>query len=195
MRRGYRWLPLMLCASFAAQAEDTSGALLYRYVDSKGVTVLDRQVPPEYAGKGYQVLNARGRVLQTVAPAPTAEELARLQAQKVQDEANAQLLQRYSSVHEVDKAQARKLAELDAMIASIQTNLQALLAQQVSLQGQAAEQERAGHEVSPQLLGQLAGLRDEQARMRADIAKYQAARVQAQQDFAADRARVEQLTR
>ena len=185
----------MLCASFAAQAEDTSGALLYRYVDSKGVTVLDRQVPPEYAGKGYQVLNSRGRVLQTVAPAPTAEELAHLQAQKAQADANAQLLQRYSSVHEVDKAQARKLAELDGMIASIQTNLQGLLAQQVSLQGQAAEQERAGREVSPQLLGQLAGLRDEQARMKADIAKYQAARVQAQQDFAADRARVEQLTR
>ena len=185
----------MLSVSFAVQAEDASGELLYRYVDSKGVTVLDRQVPPEYTGKGYQVLNSRGRVLRTVAPAPTAEELARLQAQKAQADANAQLLQRYSSVSAVDKALARKLAELDAMLASLQTNLQALLAQQVSLQGQAAEQERAGHDVSPQLLGQLAGLKDEQARMKADIARYQAARVQAQQDFAVDRVRVEQLTR
>ncbi|WP_191490174.1 DUF4124 domain-containing protein [Pseudomonas sp. FEN] len=194
MRLAYRWLPLLLCLSFAAQAEDASGVLLYRYVDSKGVTVLDRQVPPEYVGKGYQVLNSRGRVVRTVAPAPTAEELAHLRAQKAEAEANALLLQRYSSVIEVDKAQARKFAELDTMIASVQTNLQALLAQQAGLQGQAAEQERAGHEVAPQLLGQLTALRDEQARMRADIAKYQAARVQAQQEFAVDRARVEQLT-
>ncbi|BBP80197.1 DUF4124 domain-containing protein [Pseudomonas gingeri NCPPB 3146 = LMG 5327] len=193
MRRGYLWLALAIGASFAVQADEV---LLYRYVDNKGVTVLDRQgVPPEYIGKGYQVLNQRGRVIQTVAPALTAEQIQQKQAEKAQADANAQLLQRYSSVDEVDKAQGRKLAELDGLIASVQTNLQALLAQQAALQGQAAEQERAGKEVSPQLLAQLAGLRDEQVRMKADIDKYRAARVQSQQDFAVDRARVEQLLR
>ncbi|NWE24436.1 DUF4124 domain-containing protein [Pseudomonas gingeri] len=193
MRRGYLWLALALGASFAVQADEV---LLYRYVDNKGVTVLDRQgVPPEYIGKGYQVLNQRGRVIQTVAPALTAEQVQQKQAEKAQADANAQLLQRYSSVDEVDKALGRKLAELDGLIASVQTNLQALLAQQAGLQGQAAEQERAGKEVSSQLLAQLAGLRDEQVRMKADIAKYQAARSQSQQDFAVDRARVEQLLR
>jgi hypothetical protein len=37
------------------QADDAPGIVLYRYVDSRGVTVLDRQgVPPEYVGKGYE---------------------------------------------------------------------------------------------------------------------------------------------
>ncbi|SEL60300.1 hypothetical protein SAMN05216604_12421 [Pseudomonas agarici] len=170
--------------------------LLYRYVDDKGVTVLSRQgVPPEYIGQGYQVLNPRGRVIQTVAPALSVEQIQRQQVEKVQADANARLLRRYSSVDEVDKALARKLVELDGLIANAQTNLQASLARQASLHGQAAEQERAGKEVSPQLLALLAGLRDEQARMKADIDKYQAARVQSQRDFAADRARVEQLLR
>ena len=193
MQPAYLCLALALVASFVVQADEV---LLYRYVDNKGVTVLDRQgVPPEYVGKGYQVLNQQGRVVQTVAPALTPEQLQRIRLEKARADANAQLLQRYSSVDEVDKAQARKLAELDAMIAGVQNNLQALLAQQAGLQGQAAEQERAGKDVSPQLLAQLGVLRDEQARMKADIARYQAARVQAQQDFAADRARVEQLLR
>ncbi|WP_017901684.1 hypothetical protein [Pseudomonas asplenii] len=193
MRPACLFLALALGASFAAWADEV---LFYRYVDNKGVTVLDRQgVPPEYIGKGYQVLNQQGRVVQTVAPALTPEQQQRKQAEKAQADANAQLLQRYSSVEEVDKAQARKLAELDALIANVRNNLQALLAQQTGLQGQAAEQERAGKEVSPELLAQLGGLRDEQVRMKADIARYQAARAEAQRDFAADRARVEQLLR
>ncbi|KPA89953.1 MULTISPECIES: hypothetical protein [Pseudomonas] len=193
MRPVCLFLALALGAPFAVQADEV---LFYRYVDDKGVTVLDRQgVPPEYVGKGYQVLNQQGRVVQTVAPALTPEQQQRKQAEKAQADANAQLLQRYSSVEDVDKAQARRLAELDALIANVQNNLQALLAQQAGLQGQAAEQERAGKEVAPELLAQLGGLRDEQVRMKADIARYQAARVRVQQDFAADRARVEQLLR
>jgi hypothetical protein len=45
----------------ASQAfkDGRSGIVLYRYVDSRGVTVLDRQgVPPEYVGKGYEVLQS-----------------------------------------------------------------------------------------------------------------------------------------
>ena len=65
----------------SVQADDAPGIVLYRYVDSRGVTVLDRQgVPPEYVGKGYEVLNQRGRVVQTIPPAPSADELRDAQA-------------------------------------------------------------------------------------------------------------------
>lgn len=44
--------------SFGAQAAPGGAVELYRYVNDKGVVVLDRQgVPPQYIGKGYQVLN------------------------------------------------------------------------------------------------------------------------------------------
>lgn len=178
----------------AAHAADKPSILLYRYIDSRGVTVLDRQgVPPEYIGKGYQVLNERGRVVQTVPPAPTAEEIQRKQAAQLQADANAQLLHRYSSLADLDRALARKQAELDGMITSSRNNLQAMLAQQADLQSQAAVQERAGRVVSADILAQLDSLRVQQERFNAQISGYQAAKVQADQDFAADRVRLQAL--
>jgi len=180
--------------AFAAPATDGAQMLLYRYVDNRGVTVLDRQgVPPEYAGKGYDILNERGRVVKTVPPAPTAEEIQQAQAAKVQAAADAQLLHLYSSVDDVDRAKARKLAELDALIAVANGNIQGLGAQQASLQGQAADQERAGRVVPQTLIDQMNDIREQQQSLKEDISRYQDARVQAGSGFAADRARVQKL--
>lgn len=72
------WLALGMLAPLLAQAADAPEARLYRYVDSRGVTVIDTQgVPPDYVAKGYEVLNGRGRVIQVVPPAPTAEQIDR----------------------------------------------------------------------------------------------------------------------
>lgn len=168
--------------------------LLYRYVDSRGVTVLDRQgVPPEYVGKGYQVLNQSGRVVQTVPPAPTAEEIRLKQQAQVQSQADAQLLDRYPSLEELDKASARRRAEIDALIAVATANVQTLQGQQATLQGQAAAQERAGQEVSTSMLAQL---RDVQAQIidaQARIAKLQQTRSEADAGFAQQRTQLVKL--
>ena len=168
--------------------------LLYRYVDSRGVTVLDRQgVPPEYVGKGYQVLNQSGRVVQTVPPAPTAEEIRLKQQAQVQSQADAQLLDRYPSLKELDKASARRRAEIDALIAVATANVQTLQGQQTALQGQAAAQERAGQEVSTSMLDQL---RDVQAQIidaQARIAKLQQTRSEADAGFAQQRTQLVKL--
>ncbi|MGV8916781.1 MAG: DUF4124 domain-containing protein [Pseudomonas sp.] len=178
----------------ANAAEVKAPILFYRYVDSNGGVVLDRQgVPPEYVGKGYQVLNERGRVMQVVPPAPTAAELQRQHDDKAQAEANAQLLHLYSSVDDVDRAKARKLAELDALIAVAQGNLLNLSAQQNTLQGQAADQEHSGRPVPQALLDQMNSLRDNQSHTKAEIAHNQELRVQVEASFAADRVRVQQL--
>ena len=178
----------------AVQADDAQGILLYRYVDSRGVTVLDRQgVPPEYVGKGYEVLNQRGRVVQTIPPAPSADELRDAQAAKLQSDADAHLLRLYSSVEDVDRAKSRRLAELEGLIVVAQGNIQNLIAQQGSLQTQAADQERAGHPVAKTLLDQLDDLRDQQQNLKVDILRYQTARTQAESEFAQDRARLQKL--
>lgn len=193
-----RWRAVAIAAfgllPIVAVAAQAPVMLLYRYVDSRGVTVLDRQgVPPEYVGKGYQVLNQSGRVVQTVPPAPTAEEIRLKQQAQVQSQADAQLLDRYPSLEELDKASARRRAEIDALIAVATANVQTLQGQQTTLQGQAAAQERAGQEVSTSMLDQL---RDVQAQIidaQARIAKLQQTRSEADAGFAQQRTQLVKL--
>jgi len=178
----------------ATQAADAPEVMLYRYVDSRGVTVLDRQgVPPEYVANGYEILNARGRVVQTVPPAPTAEQVQQAQAQKAQASADAQLMSLYSSVEDVDRTRARKLSELDTLISLTKGNLNAVLAQQAVIQGQAADQERAGKPVPKSLIDKLDDLRNQQQGLDMDIKRYQTSRTQAEAAFAQDRVRIQRL--
>ncbi|MND40650.1 hypothetical protein D3C80_313960 [compost metagenome] len=172
----------------------TGAAELYRYVDDKGVTVLDRQgVPPEYIGKGYEVLNEQGRVIRVIPPAPSREEMQRQLDEKARASSDAQLLRLYTSVEDVDRALERKLAELDGLIGVARGNQQSLRTQQANLQSQAAESERAGREVPAHLVAQIDNLREEQKRLDKDIVRYERDREAAKNSFAADRARLAKL--
>ncbi|QHF00898.1 DUF4124 domain-containing protein [Pseudomonas asturiensis] len=192
---GVLGLSLGVLCSALVQAADIPEMRLYRYIDNRGVTVIDRLgVPAEYVAKGYEVLNARGRVVQVIPPAPTAEQIRQAEADKVQADANAKLLSLYSSVADVDRVKARKLAELDTLIGVAQGNLQGLATQQRNLLGQAGDQERAGRPVPQAIIEQLNDVRDQQVRLQGDITGYQAARAKAEAGFAEDRVRVQQLT-
>jgi len=181
----------MLCgllATTVVQAE------LYRYVDDKGVVVLNRQgVPPQHIGKGYEVLNDQGRVTRVVPAAPTPEERQRLLEAKARASSDAQLLRLYASVKDVERAKARKLSELDSVIGITRGNLQSLRTQQANLQSQAAGHERAGREVPEQLLTQIDNLRKEQASLLRDIERYNQARKQAEASFVREHQRVGEL--
>ncbi|GIZ13734.1 DUF4124 domain-containing protein [Pseudomonas sp. NCCP-436] len=167
---------------------------LYRYIDDNGVTVLSRQgVPPEFVGRGYEVLNNQGRVLRVVPPAPTAEELARMKAEKARARSDAQLLRLYSSLEDVDRARERKLAELDGVTSVARGNLQSVRTQQANLQSQAANHERAGRPVPENLLTQIDSLKSELERLQRDIDRYREAREKAEAGFDADRARLAEL--
>lgn len=167
---------------------------LYRYTDDQGVTVLGRQgVPPEFIGKGYEVLNDQGRVIKVIPPAPNAEEMQRLLADKARASSDAQLLRLYSTPEDIDRARDRKLVELDGLIGVARSNLQSARLQQDNLQSQAADHERAGRAVPEHLLAQIDNQKDEQLRQYKDIARYQEARKQAQASFAADRQRLAEL--
>jgi hypothetical protein len=172
-----------------------SAVELYRYTDERGTTVLSRQgVPPEHIGRGYQVLNEQGRVIRVIPPAPTAEELRRMQLEKAQALSDVQLLRLYSTPEDVERARQRKLAELDGLIGVARGNLQSVRNQQANLQSQAAEHERAGREVPAHLLAQIDNQIAEQARLKSDIERYQALREQSNANFDADLERLKQLT-
>jgi hypothetical protein len=172
-----------------------SAVELYRYTDERGTTVLSRQgVPPEHIGRGYQVLNEQGRVIRVIPPAPTAEELQRMQLEKAQALSDVQLLRLYSTPEDVERARQRKLAELDGLIGVARGNLQSVRTQQGNLQSQAAEHERAGREVPAHLLAQIENQIAEQARLKSDIERYRALREQSNANFDADLDRLKQLT-
>lgn len=189
MRIGSGLLLLLgMLGAAAVQAE------LYRYVDDKGVVVLNRQgVPPQHIGKGYEVLNAQGRVTRVVPPAPTPEERQRLLEAQARATSDAQLLRLYASVEDVERAKVRKLSELDSVIGITRGNLQSLRTQQENLQSQAAGHERAGRTVPKQLVTQIDNLSKEQASLRRDIERYRQARKQAESSFAREHQRVGEL--
>ena len=103
-------------------AAGSLAAEVYRYTDSRGGVVLDRQgVPPEQVAKGYAVLDEQGRVIREVPPAPSAEELRRRAAAQRQAEADAQLRRRYPSLADLDVACASQLRDLDGFLAVTRT--------------------------------------------------------------------------
>lgn len=189
MRIGTSLLLLLgLLGATVAQAE------LYRYVDDQGVVVLDRHgVPPQFIGRGYEVLNDQGRVTQVVPPAPTAQERQLLLEAKARAETDAQLLRLYASVADVERATARRLSELDSLIGITRGNLQSLRTQQANLQSQAANHERAGREVPEQLLVQIDNLVQEQASLKRDVERYRQTRKQAEVSYGRERERVAEL--
>lgn len=188
-------LAMTLLAGQALAAGQAGGAVeLYRYVNEKGITVIDRMgVPPQFIGKGYEVLNDQGRVIRVVPPAPTAAEIEQRKADAARASSDTQLLRLYTSVDDVDRARDRKLSELDGLTSVAKGNLQSLKTQQANLQARAADQERAGRQVPDDLVAQLSNLRDEEQRLLQDIDRYQQLRQQSLATFASDRARLAQL--
>ena len=171
-----------------------NAAEVYRYLNDKNLPVLDRQgVPPQYIGKGYEVLNEQGRVIRVVPPAPSEAERQRMAEDKARASSDAQLMRLYSTQEDIDRALERKLAEVDGLIGVAAGNKQSLRTQQVNLQSQAAELERSGRPVPEHLVAQIENLKLEQVQLDKDIQRYKGVRAEAQASFAADRVRLGEL--
>lgn len=180
---------LLIALPLAGQAAE-----LYRYLDRNGTLVIDRQgVPPEYAGKGYDVLNEQGRVIRKVAPALPAAELDRQARERQQAVVDGQLRKLYSNVEDVDRAKARKLAELDGLLQIKKANLEAARQLQSQLMEQAAVQQRNGQALPADLQARLDAAAADQLRLQADLQRYAELRTSTSAAFDADRARMQRL--
>lgn len=180
---------LLIALPLAGQAAE-----LYRYLDRNGTLVIDRQgVPPEYAGKGYDVLNEQGRVIRKVAPALPAAELDRQARERQQAVVDGQLRKLYSNVEDVDRAKARKLAELDGLLQIKKANLEAARQLQSQLMEQAAVQQRNGQALPADLQARLDAAAADQVRLQADLQRYAELRTSTSAAFDADRARMQRL--
>ena len=165
----YPALGLML-GGMAVSADATE---LYRYVNDKGITVLDRSVPPQFVSRGYEVLDKDGRVKQVVPAAPTPDELRAMreaeQEQRRQRSSDETLLRLYSSVADLDRAHQRQIQQIETLIATAEAGLMTLRSQRDDVQSRAASQERAGRKVDPLLLQQLENVEAERRRLERQI--------------------------
>ncbi|MBU2039355.1 DUF4124 domain-containing protein [Thalassolituus sp. C2-1] len=154
---------------------------LYRFTVDGRVVVKDH-IPTEYSHLGYEVLNSSGMVVKTVAPAPTAEELAQRRAEEAakkarQDAITAQrkldldLLRLYAKPSDVERARQRKADEIDSYIQLQRRRIVDLEQKLEKAQAQAANIERRGQEVPADMRLEIVqlqnGIRDSEGNIKA----------------------------
>ena len=155
-------LLLVACALFTSEpfAADDQG-VLYRYTNDQGVKVMRHSIPPQYAQKGYEILNQSGQVVKVVPPAPTNEQIAVKEAERLLRERYASLKRRYSSIDDLEGAKARRIETIETSIAIIRGNINSLSSQLEMQMGRAADAERAGRQVPQHVLDQISATKAE----------------------------------
>ena len=168
MRLGYFIAILLATCSLIAQAAIDR---FYRYTDENGVVVINSSISPERAAKGYEILDANGRMLERIAPALTGDELAEYlteQELKNKQEADAKkqlaydlsLLQRYSFVSDIEDEQKRQLAQLNTRSAILRGNLIGFRSELEKSYEEAARFERQEKPVPEKTKGRIANLEE-----------------------------------
>lgn len=190
---------LILLLGTAAQA-----ANIYRYVDENGRTVFNNSIPPEYASNGYTILDERGRVLREVPRAPTAEELVELEKQRElerqaeaerqkQEEYDRLLVRLYRSPDEIARKRDEKLEQLAAQRTALSASLSKAGDDTIRLQAQVDQAESAGRPVPETTLQTLAGARNNQSTLEAQIQRLDAEMAEVTATAESDMARLREL--
>lgn len=145
---------LAIVAALGLMAASASHAGMYRYKDENGRTVIGNTIPQEATQRGYEILGSNGRVVETVPPAPTEEEIAAREAEKERQrqqerrrQQDLKLLERYSNPDQAVRALHRKAEEMQSIIQLKRGNISVLSSQLDNEQSRAADMERAGREV------------------------------------------------
>lgn len=188
---------LTLALAFATTAE----AGMYRYTDENGQVVISNTIPQEATKRGYDILGTNGRVVETVAPAPTEEEIAAREAEKqrqqqleIQREKDRQLLKRYSHPDQAVRAMHRKIRELEGLIQLKRGNISVISSQLDNEQSRAADLERAGRTIPDATLEKIRRLESQIRDLEREISVQNREIDALRADFEADIERLEEVT-
>lgn len=169
---------LLMGSGMSAAESERASPQFYRYKDANGVTVMNSQIPPEFVANGYEVVNAQGMVLKTVPRALTEEERARQSDELKRQAAEAEqrkkdeaLLLRYSTIEDIEADKQRTIGEIDVRISILRGNIIASKQQVERELARAADLQRAGRQVPPQLLKAIEDLKRDIADNEANIAQ------------------------
>jgi hypothetical protein len=177
---------------------------LYRYVDDRGVTVIDFHIPPQHAHRGYQVLGVGGRVIDEIPPtlSPEEREAQPATAETAAERADRELRERkrdeslplrYSTIADIDAARDRSLRELRVRINIERSNIRSLRQQIENEQAAAADLERRGIEVPAENLLNIRKLQVDLERTERSIAEREREIEVTKASYAADAARFAEL--
>jgi chromosome segregation ATPase len=174
---------------------------MYRYKDENGQLVISNTIPQEATKRGYEILGNNGRVVETVAPAPTEEEIAAREAQKererqaeLQRQEDKKLLDRYSHPNQAVRAMHRKVREMEGIIQLKRGNISVISSQLDSEQSRAADLERSGRDVPEASLDKIRRLESQMDDIEQEIAD-QRRQIEDMKDlFKADIKRLEEVT-
>ena len=152
---------LLFCIAVFAQniwAEKPLHPPIFRYKNDAGVKVTTYVLPPEASGKGYEIINDKGDILETVKPAPTESEKKAFLSAIEQEKYDKTLILKYGSLAELMKAQKRLNAELDSKMSVLRGNFSNIKSQIDAEQVKAANIERQGRAVPESSLTMLEAL-------------------------------------
>lgn len=188
---------LALALGFSAQA----AANMYRYTDENGQIVISSTIPQEATKRGYDILSNNGRVIETIPPAPTEEEIAAREAEKQrqkelaeQREQDRALLKRFSHPDQAVKAMHRKIRELEGLIQLKRGNISVISSQLDNEQSRAADMERAGREIPEAMLEKIRRLEAQIRDIEREITSQTQEIEELRQAFEADIERLEEVT-
>ena len=169
-RRAFVWLGVS--ALLAASLSVYAGGQLYRYLNDKGVLVIDGTVPPKFTRKGYDVISPDGTLIRRVPRQLTKSELllrntdeSRLRFQEEEQqrlrEWDQSLMLRYSSIDDIKAAEGRAMQDFQIRISILKSNLATIKSRIERAQQKAADIERQGTDVPELMINNMSIMRIE----------------------------------
>lgn len=197
--------PLVLAALVAlAWPHDAAAGRIKCWTNSEGVRECGNVVPPEYAQQGHDELSKRGLTISSQKRAKTPEEIEqerleqeRLEAQRKLDAEQAKkdkiLLATYATEYDMRLAHKGKIAAIDSRITHAQHLVKKLKEKLVAVISEAADQERAGKEVSEETLAEIRQVKKQIAEQKSFIEEREQEKVQFNATFANELAHFRRL--
>lgn len=178
-------------------------AKMYKWVDDKGTTHYGETVPPEYANKDRVELE-KGRVIKKVEVLTPEERLAQKEAEaKKRDEDKVALEQKrrdttltntYSNEAEIDLARKRNLQQVEARIASHQSQLKMANNNLASLQQESEKFTKVHKPIPDSLQEELQQSTTQTAKLQKNLDKSLSEKAAVEARFDADKVRYKELT-
>ncbi|MCL6414301.1 hypothetical protein MIB92_01440 [Aestuariirhabdus sp. Z084] len=191
-------------ASTVVASAQAAEVRYFRFKNEAGSVVISPNLPPEYASKGYSIINSKGRVLEEVPPALTSQQLLEKREEEIRllaaegekaqkRSSDAALMKLYSTIPDIERARERAIADIEDRIKLTNANIARQRKLREEKEATAATRERAGKPVPERILRDIASIDEEIERLMAEIDRRRQDQVFVGERFDRDTLRLKKL--